>query len=293
MDVLRPYMDNAALTSCLMHVCTTRRGMHLRHLQPWPCLECVPATPAAMAAQSSKYYAAHVAHVALCIMLPSAAAVITAQCSMHYIALEGVPATAAAMAAQSSMYQSELLDFIYELFERFLEPMLAFLRANCSEAIPSSDINLVTSVAQIFTVCVFCVSDYVLKRVLRNDEVSINFPMNSKTPLRKGVLCWLYAPSSFQMVVVMTTYLTLVGGVHISRWSSKGLVTSWRQMLLMMLWDASCTDYGDGMCYACFSHHGTYSKRLTTNLSCIMDCIQALTYPSLGIGQLTKHQAST
>jgi len=29
--------------------------------------------------------------------------------------------------------------------------MLAFLRANCSEAIPSSDINLVTSVAQIFT----------------------------------------------------------------------------------------------------------------------------------------------
>jgi len=72
-------------------------------------------------------------------------------CTLH-AAQEGVTATVEAMAAASVTYLPELLQFIYDLFDRFLDPMLSFLRAHCSEAMPSSDINLVTSVAQIFSV---------------------------------------------------------------------------------------------------------------------------------------------
>ena len=74
---------------------------------------------------------------------------------LHTTLQEGLPASAAALAAVNAYYHPDVLAFIFELFERFVDPMLAFLRAHCNEALPSSDINLVTSVAHVFAVCVF------------------------------------------------------------------------------------------------------------------------------------------
>ena len=42
--------------------------------------------------------------------------------------------------------------FIYDLFDRFVDPALAHIRKHCQEAIPSVDINLVTSTAMLFQV---------------------------------------------------------------------------------------------------------------------------------------------
>lgn len=52
-------------------------------------------------------------------------------------------------------YDQDTLEFIFELFERFVDPILQHIRRHCREAIPSVDINLVTSTARIFEVRVF------------------------------------------------------------------------------------------------------------------------------------------
>lgn len=49
-------------------------------------------------------------------------------------------------------YDQDTLDFIFELFEKFVDPILQHIRRHCREAIPSVDINLVTSTAKIFEV---------------------------------------------------------------------------------------------------------------------------------------------
>lgn len=49
-------------------------------------------------------------------------------------------------------YDQDTLDFIFELFEKFMDPILQHIRRHCREAIPSVDINLVTSTAKIFEV---------------------------------------------------------------------------------------------------------------------------------------------
>ncbi len=49
-------------------------------------------------------------------------------------------------------YSAKVLAFISGLFEQFVDPLLSKLRAQCRFALPSMDINLVTSVAHLFMV---------------------------------------------------------------------------------------------------------------------------------------------
>ena len=118
--------------------------------------EGLPASAAALAAVSAYYHPDILAFIfELYIYFTLLQNYIKYATLLHTTLQEGLPASAAALAAVNAYYHPDVLAFIFELFERFVDPMLAFLRAHCNEALPSSDINLVTSVAHVFAVCVF------------------------------------------------------------------------------------------------------------------------------------------
>jgi hypothetical protein len=50
------------------------------------------------------------------------------------------------------VYHPTILTFIYDLFERFIDPLLGHVRRHCTELLASVDMNLVASVAKIFEV---------------------------------------------------------------------------------------------------------------------------------------------
>ena len=49
-------------------------------------------------------------------------------------------------------YGEEVDTFLFGLFDRFVDPLLAYVRRHCAELMPSVDVNLVTSTAKIFEV---------------------------------------------------------------------------------------------------------------------------------------------
>ncbi|KAJ9522810.1 hypothetical protein QJQ45_019798, partial [Haematococcus lacustris] len=66
-------------------------------------------------------------------------------------AVEAAPTASGSRPAPSPTYPQATLDFIFDLFHRFIDPLITTLRTECKEAIPTANINLVANTAMLFT----------------------------------------------------------------------------------------------------------------------------------------------